>query len=132
MMSMEAWNKMVFIFCFITVGVVACINYIVDPHGINHTYSISKFNVVKYLLRDERSMKFNYLKNNNDYKAVILGTSKGTYLDPTRVEKHTKLKTYNASISGGTADEFLLYTNWLVKNRNIKLLIIEFEFYSYD
>ena len=130
--SMKVWNKMVFLFCFITIGVIVSINYIVDPHGINHKYKIAEFNFIKYLLRDERNMKFNHLQNNDDYKAVILGTSKGAYLDTAFVEKYTKLKTYNASFSGGGVDEFLLYTKWLVKNRNIKLLIIDFEFYSFS
>ena len=104
--------------------------YIIDPYGENSSFKYQGINSSK-IIQDERISKFNYLKNNNNYEAVILGNSKATYIDPNIITKYTGFEAYNASFSSGTIDEFLIFSKWLANNRNIKQIFIIFDYYAF-
>jgi hypothetical protein len=130
-MNHKRWIKKVFIVSAIIVFVTGSINYVIDPHSMNMEYKYEKLNLIKIRL-DERIDKFNYLKQNKDYEAIILGASNNTVLDPSIVEIFTGYNTYNASFSSGTIDEYLLYIKWLVKHRKVKLIILGIDFFAFS
>ena len=118
-MNGKNWMKTWILF-FIIVGTIAvAFTYLIDPYGENYHFNKRGINKIK-IRQDERQLKFDYLNVNSNYTSIILGNSKGTYLDPDIIKHYTGLEAYNASFSGGTMDEFLEYTKWLINNRNIK------------
>ena len=128
-MNTKKWIRTWIVIVIVIVPIVGGFNYVIDPYGENYYFNYPGINNIK-ITQDERQSKFTYLNNNNNYKSVILGNSKGTYIDPSIIKKYTGLETYNASFSAGTMDEFLEYTKWLINNRNIKQLFIVFEYYA--
>ena len=128
-MNGKNWMKTWILF-FIIVGTIAvAFTYLIDPYGENYHFNKRGINKIK-IRQDERQLKFDYLNVNSNYTSIILGNSKGTYLDPDIIKHYTGLEAYNASFSGGTMDEFLEYTKWLINNRNIKQLFIAFEYFA--
>lgn len=127
-MSFKQW-LIIWLLCVIAIPVVTTLNFLIDPFGYNKKFSF--YNNVK-VKNDERIYKFDHLKENRNYEAIILGTSKGAHLDPEYIKKYTNLNAFNASFSSGTVDEFLLFSKWIVNNMQIKLLVLEFEFYSFS
>jgi len=128
-MNSKKWVRTWIVIVIVIVSIVGGFNYVIDPYGENYHFNHSAINKIK-ITQDERQSKFRYLNNNNNYKTVILGNSKGTYIDPSIIRKYTGLEAYNASFSAGTMDEFLKYTEWLINNRNIKQLFIAFDYFS--
>ncbi len=127
-MNPKKWIRVWFII-IILIPFIGGFNYVIDPYGENYYFDYPGINKIKKILGG-RQLKFDYLKNNINYKSIILGNSKGGYLDPSIIKEYTGLETYNASFSGGTMNEFLEYTKWLIENRNIKQLFIVFDYYT--
>ena len=127
-MNIKMWVYTWFLIAII-IPIIGGINYIIDPYGENYYFNNSGINNLK-ITQDERQLKFNYLKNNSNYKSIILGNSKGAYIDPSIIKRYTGLDTYNASFSAGTMNEFLEYTKWLISQKSIKQLFIVFDFYA--
>ena len=128
-MIFRAWVRIWFILVILAISCSVLFVYVIDPHGENSSFQYHGINISK-IIQDERVSKFNYLKNNNDYEAVILGNSKAAYIDPDIITKYTGFEAYNASFSSGTMDEFLIFSKWLTNNRNIKQIFIIFDYYS--
>ena len=127
-MNIKNW-LLVWVLFFLIIPSVGFFNYVVDPFNYNKKFDF--YNSVKTRI-DEREEKFYHLSKNKNYEAVILGTSKGTFLDPSLIKEYTSYNTFNAAFSAGTVDEFLLFSKWIIENLRVKLLIIEFEFYSFS
>ena len=128
-MNIKMWVYTWFLIAII-IPIIGGINYIIDPYGENYYFNNSGINNLKITRGGERQLKFNYLKNNSNYKSIILGNSKGAYIDPSIIKRYTGLDTYNASFSAGTMNEFLEYTKWLISQKSIKQLFIVFDFYA--
>ena len=127
-MNGKIWIRTWFLIILIVIP-IAIINYVIDPMGYNGIYS-NMFNKYKVRL-DERKEKFNLLKENN-YDTYIFGSSRCRVIDPDRINKHIKANGINSAFSSGTIDEIHRYIKWLVKNKEVKNIIIGIDLFGFS
>lgn len=106
------------------VALSLCINFIVDPYNfLNHdvTDFISASN--------ERNIKFVHLQNNyQKYNAVLIGSSRSSYIDNSKLHKY---KMFNCSVSGISIDEYLPYLKFFEKTQGApKQIILSLDFHA--
>lgn len=94
---------------------------IVDP------YNIFGLNIFRPILLTNRTEKLRLLREANPKpEAIILGSSRVFKMDPTKVEKLTGLRTFNASVSYARPEEHFAMASYIVNDLGItpKLFIV--------
>ena len=68
-MNFKKW-LIIWFLCVMVIPLVSTLNFLIDPFGYNKKFSF--YNNVK-VKNDERSDKFNHLKENSNYNAALIG-----------------------------------------------------------
>jgi len=119
---------------FLIYGVTFCIlftgfNFLIDPYGVfGHTNRLSK---VKNHIASDRMTKFYYIKREKP-KTILIGTSRIGVINPKYVEKYTKDKVYNLSLSGSSIEEQYEYIKFLIDKTQVKNIIWGIDFFSFN
>lgn len=104
-------------------------NYIIDPYGKNRLIN-AFFNQAK-AIRDERISKFQLMKDHPKANSFLFGSSRGLMLDPILFGKLTDSQTLNLAFSSASADEYLLYIDYLAQNRKVEHIVIGIDLFAY-
>lgn len=129
-MSSKKWLQ-IWISTLILIPLLALFNYVVDPMGYNHQFTLP-FNKIKNRV-DERIMKFNLMRDPS-YNTYIFGSSINTILDPTLIDRImlNQTKAINLAFSSATIDEIELYVNYLLETREVKAVFIPIDLFAFS
>jgi hypothetical protein len=132
---MRAKKFIIIVFSFFVsiVGGVGVVNYVVDPHGYNNLINIENFNSKKYSNTSMTTrFKANLLAENN-FDAIMLGTSRIGVMDPNIVNDYLNIKTFNLDNPGSNTEiqnKFFKYAHHY--NKDLKYLIYGIDFMSFN
>jgi hypothetical protein len=114
-----------FLFIFLILPIVCFgLNFFIDPFKFFNHKSVNFVSC-----SDERNLKLAFLKNNPlNYNAVMLGSSRSSYID---VELFKNYKMFNLSVSGISIDEYLPYLRFFEKTQGTpKVIVLSFDAHS--
>lgn len=104
-------------------------NFIINPFGIfEHE---TKFNTIKNNLLSDKMTKFYYAKR-SEATVLIIGTSRSAHMNPEVLENVLNKKVYNLSLGGSTIYEHYHNIKYFVENKNIDIVILSTDFFSYN
>ncbi|MBF0518126.1 MAG: hypothetical protein HQK92_00190 [Nitrospirae bacterium] len=129
-MKINIYKKWIIIFFFILFSPVF-FNLIIDSNGYLQTIKVNRLNANKYEIISEYATKLYYARRAQP-EALMLGTSRMMVFKPSGVQHHINMKTYNLSLSGSNVYEQFSYFYYMVKNYNIRYVILSLDFFSYN
>ena len=104
---------------------IAVINYTVDPFGYFHP---STENRDVYSFNGElnyRLVNFRYFEDHHqEYSGVIIGGSKGSFVDASYLDKISGERYCNLSTSHGNFYDYLAWTKWVADNTDIQYILL--------
>jgi len=124
-MSSRRWIITVFSIFFISMSLLATVNYTVDPFGIFG----SNISQNKYQIND-RFVKASYIEEyHNEYNAYMFGSSRIGVVEPKLLEKYIpNTKFYNFTVSSANLHDYLLHLKYFIsKKYEIKVLYLQLD-----
>ncbi|RAZ55306.1 hypothetical protein [Campylobacter hyointestinalis] len=132
-LNYKKWVILFAVFATMFIGFIGIVNFVVDPYGLNQLISIKKFNTNKFS-NEKVITRFKLISLvENNFNAIMLGTSRTGVMDPSIVDKYLQAKTYNISFPGSNLDmqnKLFLYAHHF--NKNIKYLIYGIDFMAFN
>ncbi|QWR76879.1 hypothetical protein [Candidatus Magnetomonas plexicatena] len=129
-MKINIYKKWILIFFLVSTSLIL-FNFIIDSNGYFQLIKINGINANKYEIISEYATKLYYARCAKP-AALMLGTSRMMVFKPSDVEHYINMKTYNLSLSGSNVYEQFNYFNYMVKNYDIKYVILSLDFFSYS
>ncbi|KAB0613641.1 hypothetical protein [Campylobacter hyointestinalis] len=132
-LNYKKWVILFAVFATMFIGFIGVVNFVVDPYGLNQLISIKKFNTNKFS-NEKVITRFKLISLvENNFNAIMLGTSRTGVMDPSIVDKYLQAKTYNISFPGSNLDmqnKLFLYAHHF--NKNIKYLVYGIDFMAFN
>lgn len=102
----------------------------VDPYDV---YGFNLLNYPHKAVRTARNNKFNFVDSHPDeFKTVIIGSSRAERFNPTLFEKCAPLPAYNYSVENANAEDLLTITKHVIETQDVDTILLFVDFYMYN
>lgn len=105
---------------------IAAVNYIVDPFSYFHPLVVKDRGLYSYDGScNYRLVHYNYFKEHHqEYTGVILGGSKGLFIEESYINKVSGEKYCQLSATYGNFHDYLDWVRWIAENTNIRHIFL--------
>jgi hypothetical protein len=131
-MNKQKWIKTWLIFSLSGPLIIASINYLVDPYGLNHLLTINRINKNKKANTGYTYRFKTAIVRDKEFKTLLIGSSRIGVMDPNIVNRYLDGKSFNFSVPLSTTEiqhKVFLYT---LKYNHIENLIYGIDFLSFN
>jgi len=101
----------------------------VDPFGYNFSLEFP-WNKLKQR-QDVRIEKYLKVKSEPQLNAFILGSSRVMAIDPSLLDQLAPVTAYNLGIGAATIPEMAAFTNWILSDRNVKVMVYGLDLFNF-
>jgi len=131
MVSEKKWVKL-WIIIIILIPIIALLNYIIDPNGMNNKILIEGINSSK---KSNTGYSYRFKTNrlvDDNFDTLMLGTSRIGVMDPTVVDSYLNGHTFNLEAPASVTEMHYKLFKYALKYNNIKNVVYGIDFMAFN
>jgi len=131
MINEKKWVKL-WIIITILIPIIALLNYVIDPNGMNNKIVIDGINSSK---KTNTGYSYRFKTNrlvNDKFDTLMLGTSRIGVMDPRVVNGYTKGNTFNLEAPASITEMHYKLFKYALKYNNIKNVVYGIDFMAFN
>ncbi len=131
MINEKKWVKL-WIIITILIPIIALLNYVIDPNGMNNKILIEGVNSSK---KSNTGYSYRFKTNrliDDEFDTLMLGTSRIGVMDPNVVNSYVNGKTFNLEAPASTTEMQYKLFKYALKHNNIKNVVYGIDFMAFN
>jgi hypothetical protein len=127
----KKWVKL-WIIITILIPIIALLNYVIDPNGMNNKILIEGVNSSK---KSNTGYSYRFKTNrliDDEFDTLMLGTSRIGVMDPNVVNSYVNGKTFNLEAPASTTEMQYKLFKYALKHNNIKNVVYGIDFMAFN